>query len=291
MKFLAVLLVVLAATSFVSANKLYKEWDDLTAEELRDLPPFVFKSLQERHSRAQSPRELIVGGVEVSPKYKYEWMVDLFYNVGGHFCGGSLVNESYVLTAAHCSSGMNPRNVGIQVHRHNLAATAASEGGISRGVSAIIMHPNYRPLTTDNDVALWRLASPITGIDLAPMDSTGEFSVVGDMSTVIGWGAIREGGRASDVLLEVDVPILTNTKCNTQYGGGITASMLCAGYDEGGMDSCQGDSGGPLFVNKNSNPVQIGVVSWGEGCARAGKPGVYARISYLYDFIADTIGL
>ena len=186
---------------------------------------------------------------------------------------------------------MNPRSVGIQVHRHDLSASAASESGISRSISSITIHPRYQALTTNNDVALWKLATPITNVDLIAMDASGQYDNDGQISTVIGWGAIREGGRASDVLLEVDVPLITNDKCSTQYGGGITDSMLCAGYDAGGKDSCQGDSGGPLFVEVGASPVLVGVVSWGEGCARANKPGVYARVSALYDFISSTIGL
>lgn len=287
MKVLSVLLLLLVASTF--AEKLYKEFSELTAEELRELPPIVFQRLSERYSRRFE--DDIVGGVEVNPKYKYPWMTDLYYTSGGHFCGGSLINSSWVLTAAHCSTGMNPRNVGIQVHRHNLAASSASESGVSRTISQIIVHPRYNPLTINNDVALWKLSSPITNIETVPLDVDGSYSPAGVTSTVIGWGATREGGAGSNILLEVDVPILTNTKCNTQYGGGITDSMICAGFDAGGKDSCQGDSGGPLFVNKNSKPIQIGVVSWGQGCARPGYPGVYARVSELYDFIADTIGL
>jgi len=261
---------------------------EMTAEQLLELPEAVIEGMR-RHRQVTS--ELIVGGTEVNPEYKYPFTADLFYKgvSGGHFCGGSLINSTWILTAAHCSTGITPRTVSVQVHRHDLTRTAAAENAEVRDVVSIVIHPAYNRLTTNNDVALWELASPILTVPTVALDTDGSFSRDGVVSTVVGWGAIREGGRGSDVLLEVDVPIISNTKCNTQYGGDITASMICAGYDQGGKDACQGDSGGPLFVNKNAKPVQIGVVSWGEGCARAGKAGVYARVSYLYDFIADTV--
>ena len=277
--------VFLTLLSIVSASRF--DFTKLTAEELFELPPIVFQKLRDRYLG----NDLIVGGYEVSPKYKYPWMADLYYNVGGHFCGGSLINSTWVLTAAHCSTGMNPTSVRIQVHRHDLGESAASEGGIVRQVSKIIIHERYNPININNDIALWELTEPITGIDMPELDSTGSFSAVGTMTTVIGWGATREGGFGSDILMGVDVPIISNTKCNQQYGAGsITDAMICAGYDEGGKDACQGDTGGPLFVESGNRVIQVGIVSWGQGCARADYAGVYARVSALHSFIEDTIG-
>lgn len=259
--------------------------EKLTADEIFNLPDAVYQGFRRKYLTKD-----IVGGVEVNPKFKYEWTAALEYNVGGQFCGGTLINASWVLTAAHCSVGVNPAQVRIVVHRHDLGASVASENAVQRSVSRINVHPNYNRLTLNNDVALWQLSSPVTGVSTVPIDGDGDFSAVGVISTVAGWGATREGGAGSDVLREVDVPVISNTLCNQQYGGDITDAMLCAYVDGGGKDSCQGDSGGPLFVNKNSNPVLIGVVSWGQGCARDNYAGVYARVSYLSGWILDTIG-
>jgi len=274
---LIVSLVVLFGVSSAFRN--------LTADQILDLPQAVYEGFRRMHLASD-----IVGGVEVNPEFKYPWTCTMEYTVGGQFCGGSLIDASYVLTAAHCSVGLNPNTVRIVCHRHDLASSQASEGAVQRTITRITVHPNYNRLTLNNDVALWQLSSPITNVDIVPIDSNGDYDSVGVTSTVVGWGAIREGGPSSNVLREVDVPIISNTVCNQQYGGDITDAMICAYVDGGGKDSCQGDSGGPLFVNKNSNPVQIGVVSWGQGCARDNYAGVYARVSYLSDWILDIIG-
>jgi secreted trypsin-like serine protease len=260
-------------------------WKNMTAEEMLELPEPVYQGLRRKYLQRD-----IVGGVEVNPKFKYPWTCTLEYLTSGQFCGGSLIDPNYILTAAHCSIGMNPTSVRTVCHRHDLDATQASEAAVQRSISRITIHPSYNRLTLTNDVAVWQLASPITNVETVAIDTNGDYDAAGVTSTVAGWGATREGGAGSDVLREVDVPIITNAKCNTQYGGDITDSMLCAGLDEGGKDACQGDSGGPLFVNKNSNPVQVGVVSWGTGCARPGYAGVYARVSYLSGWILDIIG-
>lgn len=262
----------------------------LSREEMLNMPPAILANYLERYQAEMGvqARE-IVGGVEVSPAFKYEFMVALLSASGSQFCGGSLINSSWVLTAAHCTTGQSPARVSVIMHRHNLASTPASEGAITRTISSMHIHPEYAARTYDNDVALWKLSSPVTTLDFAALDSLGQYDGEGEMARVIGWGAIRQGGPSSPKLLEVDVPLMSNADCNRDYVGQITDSMLCAGYDAGGKDSCQGDSGGPLFITSGSSYVQVGVVSWGSGCAQPGNPGVYARVSHLHDWISETI--
>jgi trypsin len=109
------------------------------------------------------------------------------------------------------------------------------------------------------------------------------------IATTAGWGAIKEGGASSDVLLKVDVPLVSEARCLKAYPGEITSAMVCAGLDAGGKDSCQGDSGGPLVTNEKGQVTLTGVVSWGEGCARKMKYGIYAKVSFAQKWIEDTI--
>lgn len=109
------------------------------------------------------------------------------------------------------------------------------------------------------------------------------------MLTVIGFGALSEDGRGSDRLQQVQVPANSHDTCSSQYDGVQEDIHLCAGFTEGGKDSCQGDSGGPIFEIRNGVPVQVGVVSFGDGCARPNKSGVYARVSGAYDWITSTM--
>ena len=104
----------------------------------------------------------------------------------------------------------------------------------------------------------------------------------------VGWGATEEDGYAADILQEVDLPIMTNDKCKQKYKHDyIGPKMLCAGWDAGQKDACQGDSGGPLYYTKGSKVIQVGVVSWGRGCARKDSPGVYSMVSKYIDWIKN----
>jgi len=239
----------------------------------------------------EDPR--IVGGVPADPG-EWPWQVALvggnatnLYN--GQFCGGSLVSPQWVVTAAHCVNDIknNPSQVDIVAGIYNLQNPAP--GYQRRDVAQIIVHPQYNPSTSDKDIALLRLFSPVTlggsgatktqAIPLVP-SSIG--ALVGIDSWVTGWGNTSGSGQQYPTqLYEVSVPIISNAICNnaSHYNGEITANMLCAGFDAGGKDSCQGDSGGPLVIDNGGQWQLAGVVSWGYGCAEPYLPGVYTRVS------------
>lgn len=228
------------------------------------------------HAKSDKLHMNIVGGVEASHG-EFPFIVSLQANYMGHFCGGSLIKKNWVLTAGHCVSGKIDKVV-IGLHDQKSATNAES---IS--VKRVIRHPNYDAETTDYDFALLELAQdsrfePIS-LNTAEIDIPLTNSPI--LATVAGWGATNENSyNLPNLLQKVDVPLISKQNCNKDYNGVITDRMLCAGYDRGGKDSCQGDSGGPLVADADDNQrYLIGVVSWGEGCARAGKPGVYSKVS------------
>ncbi len=246
---------------------------------------------------AQGPGEgeKIVGGEEATPG---AWPWQAFVQPGGSACGGSLITTEWVLTAAHClfddQGNLIPADqVTVLLGAHNIAQTEPSQQQFQ--VTQTIPHPQYDPNTSDNDIALLKLATAATLTDrvqtvalTGPGDAP--LAAVGTLATVTGWGALTEGGTSPDVLYQVSVPIVSNQDCNTAYGGGITENMLCAGLQEGGKDSCQGDSGGPLVVPDGAGWKQTGVVSFGQGCAVPGFYGVYARVSQYIDWINSQTG-
>ena len=250
----------------------------------------------------------IVGGSAAS-RDMAPWQVSLQLAADGgrwrHVCGGSLIHPSWVLTAAHClfdrAGALRAAREVSLVH----GTQSLSSGGERRRAARLVPHQRYRgggPASQSDDIALIRLSSPFSAaraqtVQLQSRQLEEAFGFPGACSVVTGWGSVdawRPGGGRSearalpDRLRAVDLPIVDNETCARRYGGRITDGQVCAGYRQGTMDSCQGDSGGPLVVPGGPTGwTQIGVVSWGAGCAQPGAYGVYTRVSTYIDWILD----
>ncbi|HRV94691.1 MAG TPA: serine protease, partial [Anaerolineae bacterium] len=246
----------------------------------------ILSNASAQDSSSDPNQPAIVGGQPADP-HEYPWQALVLFD--GYLCGGSLIDAEWVLTAAHCvyngSTVYDPSVFDISLGEHYLYSSDGTEQ--AKTVDQVIPHPSYDANTSDYDVALLHLSSPaVLNSAVATIALSSVVDVEGDLSTVTGWGTTSYGGSISDVLMEVQVPIVSNATCAASYGGSITDSMLCAGYAEGGKDSCQGDSGGPLIISDGSGGFkQAGVVSWGFGCAEPDYYGVYARISTVKSWI------
>ncbi|XP_050308813.1 venom protease isoform X2 [Anthonomus grandis grandis] len=232
----------------------------------------------------------IVGG-KPTIENEFPWMARLSY-FNRFYCGGMLINDRYVLTAAHCVKGFMWFMIKVTVGEHDRCTeTKRPESRfVLRAVAGAFSFLNF-----DNDIALLRLNDrvPMTEhIRPVCLPQNKDDDYVGRLATAAGWGTLSEDGKASCILNEVDVPVISNDDCRkTNYSAKmISDNMLCAGYPETGKkDSCQGDSGGPLVVERSDKRYElIGVVSWGNGCARPGYPGVYTRVTRYLDWILET---
>ena len=231
----------------------------------------------------------IVGGSEVTPPHALPWQVGLTrpkYGPGFVFCGGSVVNSRFVVTAAHCTDGLRPVNITVALGLHRVGDT---EGVQLIPVLAIHQHSEYNVAAAfDNDISLLELADDIAFSDsVRPVCLPRGGDLYADAPALVsGWGTLSSGGRQPDVLHSVAVQTLTNARCGTAYGtSSITENMLCAAGS--GKDSCQGDSGGPLVSMAGGRATQIGVVSFGRGCADPDYPGVYVRVMKLLEWIDE----
>uniref|UniRef100_A0A3P9AXX7 Peptidase S1 domain-containing protein n=1 Tax=Maylandia zebra TaxID=106582 RepID=A0A3P9AXX7_9CICH len=233
----------------------------------------------------------IVGG-QAARAGSWPWQVSL-QRFGSHFCGGSLINSQWVLTAAHCFQTSTPTGLTVNLGRQSLRGS--NPNAVSRTVTQIIKHPNYNSGTNDNNICLLRLSSPVTFNNyISPVCLAASDSIFysGVNSWVTGWGNIGSGVPLPPPqnLMEVEVPVVGNRQCNCNYGvGRITDNMICAGLSAGGKDSCQGDSGGPMVSKQIGRWIQAGIVSFREGCARPNLPGVYTRVSKYQTWITSQI--
>lgn len=261
--FAAVLALLIAGGSALAAPAVNGAATEMTAEDEPDV-----------HTD-------IVGGEPV-PGGKYPFVAALRDTrrsggaFGELFCGGTLVDQNSVLTAAHCVGGKPTRALKVTIGRADLRTNA----GQTRGVSRVVYHPDvYCPNVCRYDVAVLQLSSPISGITPVKLPTVSEnsYEEPGRSLTVAGYGVKEGGGRVSR-MREAEVPVKADSTAKDAYGSWYRPAIMVAAGREG-KDSCQGDSGGPLFERTDSGTYQVGITSFGKGCGRRGYPGVSAEVN------------
>ncbi|XP_033013321.1 chymotrypsinogen 2-like [Lacerta agilis] len=227
----------------------------------------------------------IVNGEEAVPG-SWPWQISLQDDTGFHFCGGSLISENWVVTAAHC----NVRTSHLVVLGEFDQRTPAEDVQVIK-IAQVFKNPKFNLFTVKNDITLLKLASPAQlTARVSPVclpQATDDFP--GGMTCVTtGWGLTKYTNKDTpDKLQQVALPLLTNEQCKKYWGARIADVMVCAGA--AGASSCMGDSGGPLVCQKDGAWTLVGIVSWGSGTCSPSSPGVYARVTELLPFIEETL--
>ncbi|WP_217538448.1 S1 family peptidase [Vibrio metschnikovii] len=243
----------------------------------------------------------IIGG-EPAEKGQWSFMTALIRSQAsnsykGQFCGASYLGDGWVLTAAHCVERINFNDFHVHIGVHNLLKTIGDDEDENEGeraeIKAVYVNESYaEPGNYSNDIALIELRSKPNADAVALKTTEGDLSE-GQILTVMGWGNTVPDRNTKPnypwILNQVDVPYVLRATCQNLGGdySDIGDDAICAGFSEGGKDSCQGDSGGPLVRILNGVTEQVGVVSWGDGCAQKNAYGVYANVAYFQDWIAD----
>ncbi|KAM7390504.1 hypothetical protein PAMA_008589 [Pampus argenteus] len=237
-------------------------------------------------------RTKIVGGSDAGAG-SWPWQVSLQMDRYGHVCGATLVSSRWLISAAHCFQDSDAIKYSDtrawRAHMGMRVMTTGNNGAAIRPIRRIILHPQYDQFTSDYDIALLELSAPVFFNDLVQpvcVPASSHTFTTGTSCYVTGWGVLMEDGELASRLQEASVKIINRNTCNKLYDDAVTPRMLCAGNLQGGVDACQGDSGGPLVcLERGRRWFLAGIVSWGEGCARQNRPGVYTQVVKFTDWI------
>lgn len=268
----------------------FREEDALSFPEPVLFEPLTFKDAGKMAN--------IVGGSDASP-HEAPWFVMILtfnadvpqWEFSG--CSGVLLSNVHVLTAGHCAKGRDPANDGVYVHAYQ---PFWGNPGLSFHFSRIqsyTTNPNFDDGPNFSDSALVTMKKPLNLDDFETVDLARPSTAVedGDIVNVYGFGRLSESGDSSvKTLQRVSTAYISGASCQDYYpDGDVLEDMFCAGDEDGGRDACSGDSGGPLIKQVNGTSVVLGLVSWGDGCGKADKPGVYTSVQYHYDWIRKTV--
>ncbi|XP_043289338.1 serine protease snake-like isoform X2 [Venturia canescens] len=215
----------------------------------------------------------------------------------GYYCGGSLISEKWIMTAAHCTHGPLGKPAVVLLGSNRLSDTRT---GKLKWIKRSIRHPAYNPPSMYADLALLELARRVYfQPNIKPACLHVEFDKTPIKVWVTGWGSTQFDDELSDVLIKAELEVIDNVRCSLSYNSstsvpsGVVPSMICAGDPQGGWtkDTCRGDSGGPLqSIHPNGCLYElIGVTSFGKGCGSSGLPGVYTRVSHYVEWIESVV--
>lgn len=251
----------------------------------------------------QNLDQRIVGGDEAKPG-EIPWQVALMshskaLNRAQPFCGGALISESWVITAAHCLVQAKIQNLKffIRAGEHDVGRVEGPERDHEVEEEHLHHLYDFTKSQYDHDIALLKLSTPVelsshrSPLCIGPKDFIENLLRESSSSMVSGWGRLKFLGRESDVLQKLQVPYVDRATCKQSSRDHVTHFMFCAGYRNIQKDACQGDSGGPHVTNYKGTWFLTGIVSWGEECARDGKYGIYTRVSRYYPWISQTAGI
>ena len=244
----------------------------------------------------------IINGEDAIP-HSWPWMVSL-QTMGQHFCGGSLINEQWVLSAGHCYQGTD--GIVVILGAHNVSSQDTEDTKITIGVSKAFQHESYGDMESSDpqlfggvefDYMLMKLEQPVEFNDvISPLCLAAAPPSDHQHCYSMGWGldefnAENYEMHAPDILQQFMSPAVDSARCNSpeMYNGRVSTTAMCAGYEEGGRGNCFGDSGGPLVTKVNGRWSQVGIVSWGEPCALAMFPTIYAEVSQMVEWMEQIV--